>query len=203
MSSSFPLRIHHHDGQRDAVAAQLHALIAVGHGEVVHMVELKDVGNLHFASAIRCGLDHGHELGGGSDERAVVIEVAYHGVEVHLQSGLVRLALQQLGDALEMKHAGTFEQDGLVLEVAKVMLLDKLFRAVIEESLGLAGKAASVVAKDIPDADEFADAALRDKIANLTIEFMLGHAALDKIAHDERLVGMLWLMLHKFQSDNQ
>ena len=196
------LRVHHHDGEADAVAAQLDAFVGIGHGEVVDMIVLQSAGHLGLAGTIGRSLDHGHELGGRFDVRAVVVEVMYHGVEVDLHDGLMRLALEQFSHLLEAKHTGTLEEDGFVLEEIEVVVVEHALGALKEDSID-ASEALLAVAEGRADGHEACDAALDDELCHLAVELMVGDARLEEVTDDKRLLNVLVLVLDKVEGDGE
>ena len=178
------LGVHDHDGEGDAVAAQIDALVAIGHGEVIDMVVLQDAGHLGLAGAVGGCLDHRHEAGAGTDEGAVVVEVGNEVVEVDLHDGLVRFALKEARDVLEMEAAGAFEQDGLVVETVDVVLVDEVFGGVEEGGIE-AGEEVAVAFKGFAYADEAADAVGSHKGRHLGVEVGLGDSGLEYVAYDK------------------
>ena len=196
------LGIHHHDGDADAIAAQVDAFVGIGHGEVVDMTELEGAGHLDFAGTVGGRLDHSHELGLGADKRTVVVEVVYHRPEVDLHDGLVRLALEELGYLLEAEDAGTLEEDGLVLERVGVVVLQELLGGVEEERLD-ADETVAVVVEGRPDGDEPRDAALRGQLRHLGVELAVGHTCLQEIANDKGLTEVLMLVLEVVEGDGE
>ena len=130
------LGVHHHDVARDAIAAQRHALVGHGHSQVIDAVVLERLGHLHGTRSIGVGLDHANEFRAGLHHGAVVVEIIDQRLEINLQCGLVDLAYEQLGEALETKLACAFEQDYLVAERAEGGTMDEVFDGRVKLLLG-------------------------------------------------------------------
>ena len=195
------LGIHHHNGQCNAVLTQVHTLVGVGHGKVVHMVVLQGVGNFHASGAVRKSLHHRHQLGAGVDTRTVVVEVADKGVEVYLHYGFVRLALEQFHNLFKMKHTRTLEQYGLVLKIGKQVVTNKIVGG--GEKHAVLDELARVTHKRLANADEFGDAALFHKSRHLGIEVGFRPAGLHYVRHNERFFAVLPFLTHKVECYHQ
>ena len=102
------LRVHDHDVARDTILAQRNALVRHSHGQIVHTVVLQRLGYFHRTSPIAVGLDHADELGVRLHERAVVVEVGHHGIEVYLEGCLVHLPYQEFSELVETELACAF-----------------------------------------------------------------------------------------------
>ena len=110
------LRIHDHDVGSDACLAQGDTLVGYGHSKVIDTLILQRFGYLHGSCTIAIGLDHAHHLGVGLEERAEVIEVLDHRIEVDLEDGLVDLLLQLLRNLVETKGTGSLQEDEFIAE---------------------------------------------------------------------------------------
>lgn len=117
------LGVHDHDREGDAVAAEFDALVGIGDGEVVDMIELERVGYLDLAGSVRGSLDHRHKFGRGSDTAAEEVEVVDESVDVDFHDRFVGATAEELGDAFEAKATGTFEEDDFGMEGSEVDLL--------------------------------------------------------------------------------
>mgnify|MGYP007101855533 CR=1 FL=1 len=195
------LGTHHHDGQVDARAAQLHTLIGKSHGEVVSAMELEDVRHLVVAAAVAKRLHHDHELGLGLDERAVMVEVVDQMIEVDLQHRLVGLLLKLHADLLELECAGTFQQDGLVAELRERITLQEVVD-ILEEIL-LHREIALLARDGLSDADERPNTFVLQHLGNRAIKLMLILAALKDIGKDQHLVLVLPLLVHRVEGNGQ
>ena len=101
------LRIHNHDIGCDSCLAEGDTLIGHSHSEIIHTLILQRLGYLHSTSAIGIGLDHAHHLGIGLQERAIVIQILHHRIEVHLEDGFMHFLLQLLRNLIETKGTST------------------------------------------------------------------------------------------------
>ena len=99
------LRIHDHDILCDAVATQCDALVGHSNRQIVHTVVLQCLGHFHSSCTVGVGLHHAHQLRLGFQERAVVVQVVDHRIQVHLQNGLVHFLFQLLRNMIEAKDA--------------------------------------------------------------------------------------------------
>ena len=95
------LWVHHHDIGSNACPPQGHALVGYSHCQIVHTVLLQRLRHLYCTSSVGIGLHHTHHLRFRLQERTVVVQVVYHGTEVHLKGSLVYLLLQQFRDMLK------------------------------------------------------------------------------------------------------
>ena len=184
------LRVHYHDIRRDAVATQRGTLIGHGHGEIVNAMVLQRLGNLHAARAVSVGLYHAHELGLGLHERAVIVEVGHHGVEVHLQHRLVHLLHEEVGDLVEAKLPRALDEDDLIAQRAKHRRVEKRADAAEEERV-LDVYPVGIVRHHRAYADKLLHATLLCQAAHLAIEVGRVHAALLYVAEDERAATVL------------
>ena len=185
------LGVHHHDVARDAIAAQRHALVGHGHGQVIDAVVLERLGHLHGTRSIGVGLDHADEFRAGSHHGAVVVEIIDQRLEINLQGGLVDLADKQLGKALETKLACAFEQDHLVAERAEGGTMDEVFDGRVKLLLGQLGEGGMVGGNGCTDTDKALHATLADEGGHLCVEGVFVLAALENIAEDERALATL------------
>ena len=185
------LGVHHHDVARDAIAAQRHALVGHGHGQVIDAVVLERLGHLHGTRSIGVGLDHADEFRAGSHHGAVVVEIIDQRLEINLQSGLVDLAYEQLGEALETKLACAFEQYHLVAERAEGGTMDEVFDGRVKLLLGQLGEGGMVGGNGRTDTDKALHATLADEGGHLCVEGVFVLAALENIAEDERALATL------------
>ena len=185
------LGVHHHDVARDAIAAQRHALVGHGHGQVIDAVVLERLGHLHGTRSIGVGLDHANEFRAGSHHGAVVIEIIDQRLEINLQCGLVDLADEQLGETLETKLACAFEEDHLVAERAEGGTMDEVFDGRVKLLLGQLGEGGMVGGNGRTDTDKALHATLADEGGHLGIEGVFVLAALENIAEDERALATL------------
>ena len=101
-------------------------------------------------------LDHDGDMGVG--QRAEVVQVVYHGIQVHFENRVVRLFLQESGDVFKLEGACAFDEDDLVAEVLPLFLAQELFRVLVET--GVRGKVLPVCVQLAADADEFGDTRL-------------------------------------------
>ena len=175
------LRVHNHDIAGDSVLAKGNALVGNGNGEIIHTMVLQGLGNLHSPSTIAVSLDHAHELGLGLHEGTVVVEVRHHGVEVHLQGGLVHLLHQEFGQLVEAKLAGTLQQDDLVAQGGKHLAADKLFH-VREEELFRNLYLVVLLTEFRSDADKLHHAPLASQFTHLLVQFTRHLSALEDVA---------------------
>jgi len=185
------LGVHHHDVARDAIAAQRHALVGHGHGQVIDAVVLERLGHLHGTRSIGVGLDHADEFRAGSHHGAVVVEIIDQRLEINLQGGLVDLADKQLGKALETKLACAFEQDHLVAERAEGGTMDEVFDGRVKLLLGQLGEGGMVGGDGRTDTDKALHATLADEGGHLCVEGVFVLAALENVAEDERALATL------------
>ena len=185
------LGVHHHDVARDAIAAQRHALVGHGHGQVIDAVVLERLGHLHGTRSIGVGLDHADEFRAGSHHGAVVVEIIDQRLEINLQGGLVDLADKQLGKALETKLACAFEQDHLVAERAEGGTMDEVFDGRVKLLLGQLGEGGMVGGNGRTDTDKALHATLADEGGHQCVEGVFVLAALENIAEDERALATL------------
>ena len=185
------LGVHHHDVARDAIAAQRHALVGHGHGQVIDAVVLERLGHLHGARSIGVGLDHADEFRAGSHHGAVVVEIIDQRLEINLQGGLMDLADKQLGEALETKQACAFEQNHLVAERAEGGTMDEVFDGRVKLLLGQLGKGGMVGGDGRTDTDKALHATLADEGGHLCVEGVFVLAALENVAEDERALATL------------
>ena len=147
---------------------------------------LQRTGNLDSPGAIAVGLDHAHHLCFGFQERAVVIQILHHGIEVHLKNRLVHLLLQLFRNLVEAERTGTLQQDQFMMQGCK----------------GIAGKEMIHVGKELlvgdldsislcrefrTDANKLVDTTLDGQVAHLSIEFIGGRTSLEDITEDQCL----------------
>ena len=98
-------------------------------------MELQYVGDLKVAAAIAKSLHHHHQLGLRLDLRTEMVEVADQMVEVDFQHSLVRLFLQLHANLFELEGTGTFQQDGLVVELREGEMRQEIGHIGIEIAL--------------------------------------------------------------------
>ena len=127
------LRVHDHDVAGDAVLAKGNALIGYCHGKIIHTVILQGLGYLHGSCSITVCLDHADQFGFRLHKCTVVVQIGYHGIQVHFERGFVYLLNQQLRQLVETKLAGALQQDYLVTKRCKYLALDKLLHILEEE----------------------------------------------------------------------
>ena len=113
------LRIHHHDATGDARFPQGYTLISHSHSQIIHMMILQCLGNLHRSGSIAISLDHAHHLRLRLQERAKIVQVVNKRVQVHLENGLVHLLLQQFSNLLEAESAPSLQENHLIVQVAE------------------------------------------------------------------------------------
>ena len=87
------LGAHHHDGQIDASTTQLYTFVSKCNSQIIHIMELKNIGNLKVTASIAKGFHHHHKLGGGLDFGAEMVQIANQMVEIDFQNSLMRLLL--------------------------------------------------------------------------------------------------------------
>ena len=80
---------------------------------------LQSLGYLHSSCSISICLNHAHHLGLGLKERAVVVKILNHCVQIHLKNGLVHLLFQLLCNLVETKWASTLKQNHFVAQSGK------------------------------------------------------------------------------------
>ena len=81
--------------------------------------------HLHRSTAIGICLNHAYELGLGLHIRAVVVEIVYHCLEVHLKDGFMHLLLQEFADAVETEGARSLYEYHLIAECSEDGTLDE------------------------------------------------------------------------------
>ena len=108
--------VHNDDIGRDARLAQLRAFVGHGHGQVIHPVLLQRLGNLVRAGSVGRSLHHADHLGLWLEETAVVVEVVHHGLQIDLENGFVHLLGQVFAQLVEVKLAGSLDEDNLFLQ---------------------------------------------------------------------------------------
>ena len=163
------LGVHHHDISRNTSLTQGHTLISHGHCQIVHAVVLQCLGNLNGSGTIGIGLDHAHHLRIGLQERAEMIQIVDHRLQVHLQDGLMDFLLQQLADALEAEAAGTLQQYDLIAQLGKHLTADELLHITEEIALRHINECC-LTGYLLANANELADAPAHAEAGHLTIE---------------------------------
>ena len=151
---------------------------------------LQGLGYLDRPGAIGVSLNHADELGFGLHEGPVPVEVLDHGREVNLEDGLVDLAHEELGEAIEAELAGALEQDDLIAEGVEDGAGDKGVDALEERLVGdgyLVGSGTELGA----DADKPLYTTLLAELRHLAIERLRGESALLDVAEDERAAASL------------
>ena len=113
------LGIHDHDIGGDAGLAEGDTLVGHRHSEIVDMVILQCLGNLHRTCTIAVGLNHAHHLRLGLQERTVIVQVLHHGIEIHLKDCLMHLLFQLLRNLVEAETTGTLQQNQFVAKTRK------------------------------------------------------------------------------------
>ena len=104
------LRVHHHDIGGDACLTERHALIGHCHSQIIDALILQCLGYLHSTCTIGICLDHAHHLRVGMEERAEVVQIIDHRIQIHLKDGLVNFLLQLFRDEVEAKRTGTLQK---------------------------------------------------------------------------------------------
>ena len=128
------LRIHNHDVAGDAVLAQRNALIGYSHSQIVYTMILQGLGYLHGTCTVAVCLDHAYQLGFRLHKRTIVVQIGYHGVQIHLQRSLMYLLYQQFGELVETKLTGALQQNHLIAQGSKHLAGDE-FLYIREEEL--------------------------------------------------------------------
>ena len=109
-----------------------------------------------------------------------MVEIGHHGVEVHLENGLVNLLLKQFGYVVEAKLSGSFYEYHLVVKRFKCFRLHKL----------------AYVFKEIFFCDIY-DGRVFSELRSYTDEFLhptfLSHAAYDAIELVWQLSALLYI----------
>lgn len=180
---TFFFRVHHHDGERDAVATKVDAFIAVGDGKVVDMVVLKGVSNFDFAGTVAGSLDHGHETCARANKGAVVVEVVDEVVEIDFHDGLVGFATEDACYVFEVETAGSFEEDDFVIELVKVELVDEVACGGVEIGVEV-GEELTVATECFANADEAGYTMGESKVVDMSIEVGFGKSGLEYITDD-------------------
>ena len=97
---------------------------------------LQGLRNLHATCPIGVGLDHANQLGVRMQETAVIIKIFHHRIEVYFERGLVYAFHKEVGDLLKVKAACPFQQDDLIVELAKGRTGDEVVNGGEEVLLG-------------------------------------------------------------------
>ena len=97
---------------------------------------LQGLRNLYATRPIGVGLDHANQLGVRMQETAIIIKIFHHRIEVYFERGLVYAFHKEVGDLLEVKAACPFQQDDLVVELAKGRTGDEILNGGEEVFLG-------------------------------------------------------------------
>ena len=181
------LRVHDHDIGGDASLTERDTLVGHSHGEIIDTLILQGLGDLHSTSTIAVGLDHAHHLRIGLQERTEIVQVLHHGIEVHLEDGLVDLLLQLLRDLVETKRTGAFQQDQFVAQSREGLTGEEMGHTDEERLIGdldtvcLCGEFRA-------DANELFNTTLHGEFAHLGIEGLGRGSRLEDIAENERLL---------------
>ena len=179
-------RVHHHDARRDARAAQFHALVRHGHGQVVHPAVLQRLGDFHRPRAVGRSLHHARDFRGGLEERAVEVEVLRDGVEVHVERRFVYALREHRRDLFEAKLACSLHEHHFPLEPFHQSALQECFRRGEETFLHIEER---VGRRDFRShADEALHAAARHHLRHLPVEFIGGQSRLEEVREDERFL---------------
>ena len=180
------LRVHDHDVGRDASLTQGDTLVGHSHRQIIDTMVLQRTGNLHRTSAITVGFDHAHHLRLGFQERAVVIQILHHGIEVHLKNGLVNLLLQLFRNLVEPERTGTLQQDQFMMQSCKGIAGKEMIHVGKELLVGNLDSV-SLCREFRTDANKLVDTTLHRQVAHLSIEFIGGRTGLEDITEDQRL----------------
>ena len=86
---------------------------------------LQRLGNLYRTRAISICLNHADQLRGLLQERAKMIQVVDHRIEVHLKDCLMHFLHKQLAKLVKPKPAGTLQQDYLIAQRMEHATLNK------------------------------------------------------------------------------
>ena len=95
---------------------------------------LQGLGYLHGTCTVAVCLDHAYQLGFRLHKRTVVVQIGYHGIQIHLQRCLVYFLYQQFGKLVETKLTGAFQQNHLIAQRSKHLAGDE-FLYILEEEL--------------------------------------------------------------------
>ena len=180
------LRVHHHDIGGDACLTERHALIGHSHSQIIDALILQCLGYLHSTCTIGICLDHAHHLRVGMEERAEVVQIIDHRIQIHLKDGLVNFLLQLFRDEVEAKRTGTLQKNQFVVQTSKGLARQEMGHTGEELLIGNLNLI-SLRHQFGTDTDELLDATLHGEVAHLGIERFWGRTRLEHITEDERL----------------
>ena len=193
------LRVHDHDIARNACLTERDALIGHSHSEVIDPLILQRLGYLHSTGSIAISLDHADHLRLGLQERAVIVQVIYHRIQIHLKDGLVYLLFQLFCNLIETKGACPLQQDQFITQTGKGIAGEEMGH-VHEELLVGHLDLVGLRREFRTDTYKLLDATLHDQFAHLGIECLGRSARLEDIAENQRLLGSL-TTVHEVESN--
>ena len=104
------LRIHNDNARRNTCFAQFGTFVGHSHSQIIDMMFLQCLGNLIRACTIRRRFHHADHLGFRFQFTTIIIQVGYHGSEIHFKNRFVNLLLQFFRQSIKAKLTGTFYQ---------------------------------------------------------------------------------------------
>ena len=194
-------RVHDHNGEGDAVAAQFNAFIDIGNGEIVDMIMLQCSGDLNSTGTIGGGFDHSHQTCALMEPGTEVVQIMHKGIEVDLHESLMAATLQLMGDTLEPEPAGTFEEHRLVAEERSIEMTQKVVGRRIKRSLFYRGKAGLAAHKCRAYTDKGMHATPKHHVGHLTIECLLWNTRLWDVADDDGTAVVLLLLQEEIEGN--
>ena len=133
------------------------------------MVVLQCLCNLHSASTIAVGLDHADHLRLWLQERAVVVQVLYHSIEIHLENRFVHLLLQLLRNLIETEVTGPLQQDEFIAQACEDLARKEMLHIGIKELL-VDADSVCLGRQFRPDTNKFLHTTLHTEVAHLRIK---------------------------------
>ena len=160
---------------------------------------LQRLGYLNGSCAIGVGLDHAYHLSFGFHERAIVVKILDHCIEVNLENSLVNLLFKLLRNQVETKRTGALEQNHFIAKrgesIARKEMLD-ISKELLISYLDLIGLSSEFRS----NTNELGDASLNSQLADLSVELGRRYTCLENIAQYERALLSL-STLHEIEGD--
>ena len=146
------------------------------------------------------GLCNLHHLGLGFQERAVIVQVLYDGIEVYFKNGLMYLLLQLFRDLIEAKRTRTFQQNQFIAQALEDIAGKEMLH-IGKEVLLVDANLISLCRKFRTNTDELLHTALHAEVTDLGIKCLGQSTGLVHITQDKcRFEGNV-PALHKVESD--
>ena len=113
------LWVHNHDVGSYSSLTQSNALISHSYSQIIYTMILQSLCNLNCSCSVSISLNHAHHFCLRLKERAVVVKILNHSVQVNLEYCLVHLLFQLLCNLVETKWTGSLKQNHFVAQSGK------------------------------------------------------------------------------------